>query len=95
MPTVTILETMSLGKALITSNIGGAAETFIDGENALLVRPEAVDELSAAIQRLIENPALVAELGRRARQTYERNFTIERFGAQFSELIRGTISAPV
>lgn len=95
MPTVTILETMSLGKALITSNIGGAAETFIDGENALLVRPEAVDELSAAIQRLIENPSLVAELGRRARQTYERNFTIERFGAQFSELIRGTISAAV
>jgi len=95
MPTVTILETMSLGKALITSNVGGAAETFVNGENALLVRPESVDDLAAAIQRLIENPTLVAELGRKARETYEKNFTIERFGAEFSELIRGAISAAV
>jgi glycosyltransferase involved in cell wall biosynthesis len=95
MPTVTILETMSLGKGLITSNVGGATETFVDGENALLVRPESVDELAAAIQRLIENPGLVAELGRKARETYEQNFTIERFGAEFSELIRGAISAAV
>jgi GT2 family glycosyltransferase/glycosyltransferase involved in cell wall biosynthesis len=95
MPTVTILETMSLGKTLITSNVGGATETFVDGENALLVRPESIDELAAAIQRLIENPALVAELGRKARVTYDQNFTIERFGAEFSELIRGAISAAV
>ena len=93
MPTVTILETMSLGKALITSNVGGAAETFVDGENALLVRPEAVEELAGAIRRLIENPALVAELGRHARRTYEQNFTIERFGTEFSDLIRAAISA--
>ncbi len=92
MPTVTILETMSLGKALITSNVGGAMETFVDGENALLVRPESVDELAGAIQRLIENPGLVAELGRKARATYEQNFTIGRFGTEFWELIRGAIS---
>jgi glycosyltransferase involved in cell wall biosynthesis len=95
MPTVTILETMSLGKGLITSNVGGATETFVDGENALLVRPESVDELAAAIRRLIENPGLVAELGRKARETYEHNFTIERFGVEFSELIRGAISTAV
>ncbi|PYJ89288.1 MAG: hypothetical protein DME70_02375 [Verrucomicrobia bacterium] len=93
MPTVTILEAMSLGKAIITSKVGGAAEAFVDGENALLVRPEAPDELAAAIRRLIENPALVPELGRKARATYEQNYTIERFGAEFSELIRGAISA--
>jgi GT2 family glycosyltransferase len=93
MPTVTILEAMSLGRAIIASNVGGAAETFSDGENALLVRPESPDELAAAIRRLIEKPALVRELGRKARRTYEEGFTIERFGAEFSELIAGTISA--
>ena len=64
-----------------------------DGEDALLVRPEAPDELAAAIRRLIEKPALVRELGRKARQTYEESFTIERFGAAFSELIADVISA--
>jgi glycosyltransferase involved in cell wall biosynthesis len=93
MPTVTILEAMSLGKAIITSNVGGATEAFVDGENALLVRPEGIDELAKAIRRLIEKPKLVPELGRRARETYERAFTIERFGLEFSQLLRGVISA--
>jgi GT2 family glycosyltransferase/glycosyltransferase involved in cell wall biosynthesis len=93
MPTVTILEAMSLGRAIVTSNVGGAAEAFTDRENALLVRPEAPDELAAAIRRLIEKPAVVRDLGRKARQTYEKGFTIERFGAEFSKLISETISA--
>jgi GT2 family glycosyltransferase/glycosyltransferase involved in cell wall biosynthesis/cell division protein FtsB len=93
MPTVTILEAMSLRRAIIASNVGGAAETFTDGENALLVRPESPDELAAAIRRLIEKPALARELGRKARRSYEEGFTIERFGAEFSDLIMETISA--
>ena len=93
MPTVTILEAMSLGRAIISSNVGGAAEAFTDGENALLVRPEAPEELAAAIQRLIEKPATVRELGRKARQTYEEGFTIERFGGEFFNLMSETISA--
>ncbi|HEX4641788.1 MAG TPA: glycosyltransferase, partial [Chthoniobacterales bacterium] len=92
MPTVTLLEAMSLGKAIIAANVGGATETFSDGDNALLVRPEGADELASAIQRLIENPRLVSELGRNARATYEKNFTIQRFGQEFSELIRGAIA---
>jgi glycosyltransferase involved in cell wall biosynthesis len=95
MPTVTILEAMSLGRAIITSNVGGAAEAFADGENALLVRPESPEELAAAIRRLIEKPRLVEDLGRKARATYEESFTIERFGTEFSELIRGAIAAAV
>jgi GT2 family glycosyltransferase/glycosyltransferase involved in cell wall biosynthesis len=95
MPTVTILEAMSLGKAIIASNVGGATEAFSDGENALLVRPEAADELATAIRRLIEKPALVPQLGRKARESYERNFTMERFGPEFAELIRGAISEKI
>jgi GT2 family glycosyltransferase/glycosyltransferase involved in cell wall biosynthesis len=92
MPTVTILEAMSLGKAIVASNVGGAAETFADGENALLVRPEMPEELAAAMRRLIEKPSLAVQLGSKARETYEQGFTIERFGAEFSEFIRGAIS---
>lgn len=93
MPTVTILEAMSLGRAIITTSVGGAAETFADRENALLVRPEKAEDLAAAIRRLIENPALARELGSKARQTYEEGFTIERFGGEFSALILDAISA--
>jgi glycosyltransferase involved in cell wall biosynthesis len=92
MPTVTILEAMSLGKAIITTTVGGALEAFADAKNALLVKPEAPDALAAAIRRVIEDPALVRKLGDNARQNYEENFTIQRFGAEFSALITNAIS---
>jgi GT2 family glycosyltransferase len=94
MPTVTILEAMCLGKALIATTVGGAREVLVEGENSLLVRPEAPDALAAAIRRFIEDPALVSELGAKARETYERNFTMERFGKEFRELIDEVISVP-
>ncbi|HYJ07068.1 MAG TPA: glycosyltransferase [Chthoniobacterales bacterium] len=92
MPTVTILEAMSLGKAIIATTVGGALEAFTEGRNALLVRPEAPEALATAIRRCIEDPALVRELGDNARRTYQENFTIERFGAEFSVLIEDAIS---
>ena len=95
MPTVTILEAMGLGKALITTIVGGALEVLVEGENALLVRPEAPDVLATAIRRLIEDPALAGELGKKARETYEKNFTMERFGQEFRQHIAELISEPV
>lgn len=92
MPTVTILEAMSLGKAIVTTTVGGALEVFTEGRNALLVRPEAPDALAAAVRRLIEDPTLARELGDKARQTYEENFTIERFGPEFLAVIKEAIS---
>ena len=95
MPTVTILEAMSLGKAVIATAVGGAREVLVEGDNSLLVRPEAPDALAAAIRRLIEDPLLASELGKKARATYEKNFTMERFGNEFRKLMDDVISVPV
>ncbi len=59
----------------------------MDGQNALLVRPDAPDALAAAIRRLIEDRTLTLKLGAGARATYEEHFTLERFGPEFRELI--------
>jgi glycosyltransferase involved in cell wall biosynthesis len=82
-----MLEAMSLGKAIISTTVGGAIEFLIDGENALLVRPEVAGDLAEALARLIEQPKLARKLGQNARVTYERHFTMERFGPQFRDLI--------
>lgn len=95
MPTVTILEAMCLGKGLIATVVGGALEVLVEGENALLVRPDASDALATAIRRFIEDPGLAGELGKRARETYEKNFTMERFGEEFRQLIEEAISQPL
>jgi GT2 family glycosyltransferase len=92
MPTVTMLEAMSLGKAIISTTVGSATEFLVDGKNALLVRPEAASELADAIARLIKHPELAVALGQSARATYQKHFTMDRFGPQFRELITETLS---
>lgn len=94
MPTVTILEAMSLGKAVIATTVGGAREVLVEGENSLLVRPEDPTALAGAIRRLIEDRSLASELGRKARAAYEKDFTMERFGNEFRKLIDDVIAVP-
>ncbi|MBA3651194.1 MAG: glycosyltransferase, partial [Chthoniobacterales bacterium] len=89
---VVILEALSLGKALVASTVGGVLEILVDGEDALLVRPEAPEALAAALRRLLENPDLIPQLGEKARETYERQFTLDRFGRDFRALIEEAIS---
>lgn len=90
---VTILEALSLGKAIVSTKVGGVEEFLKDGRDALLVRPEDPEALAGAIRRLIEDPALAAELGEKARATYEKHFTMERFGAEFREVVDEVIAA--
>jgi glycosyltransferase involved in cell wall biosynthesis len=88
MPTVTLLEAMSLGKAIITTAVGGGAEFVSNGQNALVVPPENSAGMAAAIRSLIEDPMLVRKLGTNARAAYEKQFTMERFGAEFLARVR-------
>jgi len=84
---VTIMEALSLGKAIVSTNVGGIREILTDGHDALLVRPEDPGALAAAIHRLWKDPELARRLAGNARVTFEKNFTQDRFGADFRELI--------
>lgn len=47
---------------IVASRIGAIPEFIRDGENGLLVTPGSVEELAAALRRLIQDPALRARL---------------------------------
>jgi glycosyltransferase involved in cell wall biosynthesis len=66
-PTVA-LEAMAQGTPVIASDIGGLAEIVEDGTTGLLVPAEDVDRLSAALNRLVSDPALCASMGESARR---------------------------
>src|SRR6185503_18503840 len=55
-----LLEAMAAGKPVIASRSGGTPEVVVDGETGLLVPPEDVDALGAALRRLAADPALRA-----------------------------------
>jgi glycosyltransferase involved in cell wall biosynthesis len=88
---MTIMEAMSLGKAIISTKVGGVLEVLRDGENALIVSAENAPELSAAFERLATEHDLIGKLGRNARTTYEENFTLDRFGHDFKAMLEEVI----
>jgi glycosyltransferase involved in cell wall biosynthesis len=60
---VAIIEAMSYGRAVIASDTGGIRDVVVHDETGLLVSPGDATALAAAMQRLIDEPALVSRLG--------------------------------
>lgn len=81
----TVLEAMSMGRAIITTDAPGCRETVAHGENGFLVPVRNVQKLVEAIVRLIENPDLLDSMGRRSRQIAEEKYDVRKVNAIFLE----------
>jgi glycosyltransferase involved in cell wall biosynthesis/GT2 family glycosyltransferase len=85
---ITILEAMSLGKVIISADVGGIAEWVRNEMNGLLVPPENPEALARAIERCVTDQQLATRLRAGARRTFESHFTLEKFAAHFGRLLR-------
>ncbi|NWJ96772.1 MAG: glycosyltransferase family 4 protein [Chloroflexi bacterium] len=61
-PTV-VMEAMATGRPVIGTNVGGIPDLIEEGQTGFLVTPRKADELGAAIERLLSNPALCERMG--------------------------------
>jgi glycosyltransferase involved in cell wall biosynthesis len=59
----TILEAMSMGKAVVCTRTTGQTDAIIDGETGVYVPPADSERLRAEIQRLLADPAAATRLG--------------------------------
>jgi glycosyltransferase involved in cell wall biosynthesis len=75
---VALLEAMASGRACIATDVPGARELIVDGQCGLLVAPEDVDGLTAALQRLATDGAERQRFGSAARLRVEQYFSISR-----------------
>lgn len=64
----TVLEAMSMGRAVITTDAPGCRETVINNYNGYLVPIKNVDELANAMCQFIENPKLYERMGKVSRR---------------------------
>ena len=62
---LSLLEAMAAGCAVVATNVGGLTDIVLDGYNGLLIQPDE-NELHKAICRLIENPSLRHQLAHNA-----------------------------
>jgi glycosyltransferase involved in cell wall biosynthesis len=82
-------EAMASGLAVAASAVGGLTDYIVDGTNGLLVPPRNSAALAAAIQRLIDDPALRARLAAAGRETsmqFDERVVLDRFGALLDRL---------
>jgi len=64
---VSIIESMSCGKPVVASKVGGLSEIITDNEDGILVKPDNIDSAALAIEKLVLNPKLRISLGLKAR----------------------------
>ena len=65
---IVLLEAMAAGLPIVASRAAAVPEVAPDGYCSLLASPDDVDELAAALLRLLDDPGLQRRLGAAGRQ---------------------------
>jgi glycosyltransferase involved in cell wall biosynthesis len=73
-----LLEAAACGLPIVTTDVPGCREIVREGDNGFLVPVRDAPALAGALRRLIDNVALRAEMGRRAREIVLAEFSQER-----------------
>lgn len=63
-----VLEAMSMGRAIITTDVPGCRDTVINGVTGLLVKSKNSEELANAMKRLIQDKELREAMGQKSRE---------------------------
>ena len=74
----TVLEAMSMGRAVITTDASGCRETVVDGVNGILVPTRDAAALAQAMINLIERPGLIERMGKAGRSLAEEKFDVHK-----------------
>jgi len=80
-----VLEAMSMGRAIITTDAPGCRETVVNGRNGILVRPRDADSLHEAMLRFAREPNLANKMGRISRELVEARYDVRKVNANLLE----------
>jgi len=84
---IALIESMAAGKAIVATASGEVRPTV--GDSALTPKMRDEKSIARALLRLIENPALRKELGKKARARAKELYSIESVVDRFEELYKG------
>lgn len=85
------IETESLGKGLIATDLGFSTEAIEDGVNGFKVRIGDVEGFRKCIQNLWNNSEQILEIGKNARQDYEQKYSPEDNYKQLMDIYKETL----
>ena len=83
---VVLCEAMAAGVPVVASRVGGLAECIHDGVDGILVEPDDVDDLAAAIDEALAGGIDLDALGRAAAEEAGRSLDIGAVGAAYARI---------
>ena len=84
---LSLLEGMSMGKAVITTEVGSIPEIVENKKTGILINSRDPDKLANAIITLVEDRSLRQKLGENARMTTQTKFNIKTVSNELFKLI--------
>lgn len=73
-----LLEAMSVGRAIITTDAPGCRDTVIENENGYLVPVKNIPYLLEMMEKFIEQPSLAKEMGYKSRLFAEEKYSVHK-----------------
>lgn len=89
-----ILEALSIGMPIITTNTPGCRETIINGDhnNGILIEPKNLTHLVNAMETFIKSPELINKMGKNSRLYAQKRFDVNIINKQLINQINVTFS---
>ncbi len=83
-----VLEAMSMGRAIITTDVPGCRETVIDKKNGFLITVKNVDELVIAMENFISSNNLASTMGKVSREIVESKFDVRLINNEIIKVMK-------
>ncbi|MGQ9846697.1 MAG: glycosyltransferase family 4 protein [Bacteroidales bacterium] len=85
---MSILQSMSMGKLVITTKTPSTVDYINDGEDAILVEPNNTDDMKNKITHYLGNPSLATRIGQNARLKVVESFSENNMAQQIFNFIK-------
>jgi glycosyltransferase involved in cell wall biosynthesis len=90
---ITILEAMACGLAVIGTTTGGSREILVDGENSLTFAAGDSKALAGQIERIMIDPDLRSNISKVGERLVREKFTLDRMADQIEQCLLAAIES--
>jgi len=83
---LTLLEAMAVGRAVIATAVGGNPEIVVDGQTGMLVPPRSVERLAEAMVEMCHHPERWRDWGVAGRDRVLEHFDVRRMAEDYEQV---------
>lgn len=82
-----ILESLSVGLPIITTDMPGCRETIVENKNGILIPPKNQERLTEAMKYFLDHPDQVETMGLESRKMAETKFDVDLINDRLLEIV--------